>query len=122
MQKQTKKISLSPASIQQVIAICNHAAVHSKPEFVDMAVGIGDWVKSKGYLCEKQAMQVCRNADFSKMKRPPELANLVVKEPGKAPAQTRASIVFEPEDDWHQEVAKHYLALAKLFEQRTCPF
>lgn len=43
-----------------------------------MADGIASYVEDKGYLSEKQAQWVCQNADYWKMKRPSELAAIVV--------------------------------------------
>jgi hypothetical protein len=73
----TNCIELCEKSILQVIAICDKVR-HNLPnnqKSVDMAEGIAGYVEEKGFVSDKQAVWICRNAGYWKMKRPAELVN-----------------------------------------------
>jgi hypothetical protein len=72
-------IDLCDASISEVSDICDTVKTrNSQNEIsVNMAKGIADFVETNGYVSEKQACWIVRNADYWKISRPFELKDVV---------------------------------------------
>jgi hypothetical protein len=75
-----KHIKLSEKTIEYIAILCKKIRIKNpdNAQSVKMAVGIADYVETYGQIAVKQAEWVCRNADFWGMKRPTELADIVV--------------------------------------------
>lgn len=75
-----QKIELSEESVRDLIDLCQVVQKkNSKNEIsVNMAKGISEYIDAFGMVSEAQALWLARNADFYKIKRPPELAGIVV--------------------------------------------
>ena len=84
----TQKIQLSEESVRDLIDLCQVVQKrNAKNEIsVNMAKGISEYLGTYGMVSEAQAVWLARNADFYKIKRPAELAEIVVvRKPSPAP-------------------------------------
>src|SRR5690242_16996325 len=77
-------ITLSSQSVDLAVTICE-TVKHKNAKnatSVNMADGISAYVERNGFATPKQAVWLCRNADYWKISRPREMMNVIVK--GKA--------------------------------------
>src|ERR1019366_5219707 len=101
-------ILLSEQSVSCVVKICAKIEKHcaSNPQSVEMAIGISDYVQNNGHISQKQAVWICRNADYWKMKRPSELANVVVPNNKKTQQFDAAEVLSQQPNDISLQVLR----------------
>lgn len=74
-----------------------------------MAEGIAEYVEKYSCVSEKQAAWICRNAGYWKLKRPVELANVLIE---NAPKSSAANHVLS------DDVTKEILRCLRRIEKR----
>lgn len=99
MSNKTNSITLTPASIAEVQKLCETIRLKNpKNEIsVNMSKGISDFVQEYGFVSDKQAQWLCRNADFWKLQRPAELSDLVMENgrKGASPSVSSANLLIQ---------------------------
>ena len=113
-------IQLSDPSIQDLISLCQTIErKNAKNEIsVNMAKGIADYLGANGTVTARQAIWLARNADFHKIKRPAELADVVVEKKEKnSPAPPAASPEPIVQDDFPSKVIGSLHRIEKLLER-----
>lgn len=73
---QNQNVSLSQSSIKAIVELCGIVERNNpnNERSVNMARGIADYVRAKGFLSPKQAGWVRQNAKFWNFEQPQELA------------------------------------------------
>jgi hypothetical protein len=119
-------ILLSEQSVSCVVKICTTIEKNcaSNPQSVEMAIGIADYVQNNGHVSQKQAVWICRNADYWKMKRPPELTKVVVSNNKKTQQLDAAEVLSQQQqqpNDISLQVLRSVKRIEKLLNERLAP-
>ena len=112
-------ITLSELSVEYIIKLCKKIKTNcsNNMQSIEMADGIALYVRTHGRISHKQAEWVCRNADYWKMKRPSELASIVIKSKSAKQSSTSES-ECQSSDDILLQVLRRVKRAEKILEKR----